>query len=325
MDQADTIRDRILKFSAIQRLMRWVDTMPRPAVAIEISWDRISAVRWSRVGSVQSFAMEPLAAGMIVPSAVDTNIVDMSGVRTALARACSQVQAAKEHAAVLLPDPVIRIFVEHFEEFPRSSSEAIPLLRWKLKKRVPFEMEDTVISYVRQPSPDGGVDVVTTLARLRVLREYEELVESMGLNAGVISGSSLTALALLEGQRPTLVARVSNRSLSTAILRDGALRGYRCTDLPDPASTLSPQALLDEIYPLAAYFHDSWQTRIESVRLSGIGDRFAEFAAIIGKEFQCQVEPLLQTRPSDLCKSQGGGPLAEAGLDGLVGWMHSHE
>jgi type IV pilus assembly protein PilM len=322
---AATTRDRILKFDAVQRILRWVDAMPRPAVAIEISGAQISAVRWSRTGTVQSFAMESLAAGMIVPSAVATNIVDAPGVRAALSRACSRIQATQEQVAVLLPDPVIRIFVEHFDEFPRSSAEAIPLLRWKLKKRVPFEMEDTVLSYVRQPSPDGGLDVVTTLARLRVLREYEELVESAGLNAGVISGSSLTALALLEGQRPTLMARVSNRSLATAILRDGALRGYRCTDLPDSAATVSPQVLLDEIFPLAAYFHDSWQMRIESVRLSGIGDRFPEFAALIAKEFQCKVEPLLQARSSDLCVSQGGGALAEAGLDGLVGWMHSHE
>lgn len=322
---AATARDRVLKFGPVQRLLRWVDAMPRPAVAIEISWDQISAVRWSRTGSVQSFATEPLAAGMLVPSAVDTNILDVPGVREALSRACGRIQATQEHTAVLLPDPVIRIFVEHFDEFPRSSAEAIPLLRWKIKKRVPFEIEDTVLSYVRQSSPDGGVDVLTTLARLRVLREYEELVESVGLNAGVISGSSLTALALLEGQRPTLVARVSNRSLTTAILRGGALRGYRCTDLPESAATLSPQALLDEIFPLAAYFHDSWQARIESVRLSGIGERFPEFAAFIGNEFQCAVEPLLQPRPSDPFMSQGGAPLAEAGLDGLVGWMCSHE
>ena len=325
MALAATTRDRILKYGAVQRLMRWVDAMPRPAVAIDISWDQISAVRWSRTGTVQSLAIEPLAESMLVPSAVDTNLADLTGVREALSRACSRIQATQEHAAILLPDPVIRIFVEHFDEFPNSSTEAVPLLRWKIKKRVPFEIEDTVISYVRQASPDGGVDVVTTLARLRVLREYEALVESVGLNAGVVSGSSLTALALLEGERPTLVARVSNRSLATAILRNGSLCGYRCTDLPESAATLSPQALLDEIFPLAAYFHDSWQTRIESVRLSGIGKRFSEFAAILGKEFQCNVEPLLQTKPSDFCLAQGGAPLVEAGLDGLVGWMHSHE
>jgi type IV pilus assembly protein PilM len=320
-----TFQDQMLKIGAVQRMMRWLDAMPRPAVAIEISWDRISAVRWSRAGDVEKFSTETLAAGMIVPSAVEPNIVDSAGVRSAMALACGSIQATGEHVALLLPDPVIRIFVQHFDEFPRAPQEAIPLLRWKLKKSVPFEMNDTVLSYVRQGSREGGMDIVTTVARLRVIREYEELVESVGLNAGVVSGSSLAALALLEGDRPTLVARISDRSLTTAIIRDGALFGYRCTELPVRRAELTPQALLDEIYPFAAYFHDAWHERIESVCISGIGKRFPAFAAPIESELKCKVQPLLRTKPADNRITENGRLLAEAGLDGLVGWMLSRD
>jgi type IV pilus assembly protein PilM len=318
-----TLRERLLKIKPVQRVAAWIDAMPRPPLAIEISWDRISAVRWSRSGGVAELAVEPLAPGMIVPSAVETNIVDPAGVRAAMARACKRVQASTEHATLLLPDPVIRIFVQQFDEFPRSSQEAIPLLRWKLKKSVPFDMADTVLSYVRQPARDGGLDIVTTIARLRVIREYEELVEKVGLNAGVVSSSSLAALTLLESQCPSLVARVSNRTLSTAIVRGGALCGYRCTDLTVSGDTLSPQALFDEIYPLAAYYHDAWGENIESVYISGIGKGFREFVSVIESEFRCNVQPLLRTNPADRRVAENGRPLVEAGLDGLVGWMLS--
>ncbi len=281
-----TFQDQILKIGAVQRVMRWLDAMPRPAVAIDISSDRISAVRWSRAGDVEKFATETLAAGMIVPSAVEPNIVDSAGVRSAMARACSSIQATGEHAALLLPDPVIRIFVQHFDEFPRAPQEAIPLLRWRLKKSVPFEMTDAVLSYVRQESREGGLDIVTTIARL---------------------------------------ARISDRSLTTAIIRDGALCGYRCTELPVSAADLTPQALLDEIYPFAAYFHDAWHERIESVCISGIGKRFPAFAAPIESELQCKVQQLLRTKPADTRISESGRRLAEAGLDGLVGWMLSRD
>jgi type IV pilus assembly protein PilM len=262
---------------------------------------------------------------MIVPSAVETNIADPEGLRAALTRVCSAVQAKDEHVALLLPDPVVRIFVQHFDEFPRKAEEAIPLLRWKLKKSLPFEMADTVLSYVQQPSREGGADIVTTIARLRVIREYEGLVESVGLNAGVVSSSSLAALALLESKSPTLVARVSDRSLTTAIIRSGALHGYRCTELPVRATEVSPQALFDEIYPLAAYFQDSWHEKIDSVFISGIVDRFAEFVAPFENEFKCKVQPLLRTNPADSRILQGGLKLAEAGLDGQVGWMLSRD
>lgn len=325
MINAATFADRILKIDAVQRANRWLDTMPRPAVAIEISWDRISAVRWSRNGSMKGFASEPLKQGMIVPSAVSTNILDSAGVRSVMSRVCSRIQTTDEHAAVLLPDPVIRIFVQHFDQFPRSPQEAIPLLQWKLKKSVPFEISDTVLSYVRQESREGGFDVLTTIARLRVIREYEELVESVGLNAGVVSSSSLASLALIENDGPTLAARVSDRTVVTAIIRAGSLYGSRCAELPSRCAELAPQALLDEIYPFAACYHDACQERIQSVYIFGVGRRFSEFAAPIERELQCKVLPLLPKYPPDNRVTQEGRQLAAAGLDGLSGWMLSRE
>jgi len=321
MTSAATLRARLFKIKTVQRIAKWMDAIPNPPLALEVSWDRVSAVRWTRTGSVAEFATERLAPGMIVPSAVDTNIVNPAGVRDAVIRACKAIHADRENAALLLPDPVIRIFVQHFDNFPRSAAESIPLLRWRMKKSVPFDMTDTVFSYVRQASKDGGVDIVATVARQRIIREYEELVEAAGLHPGVVSGSSLASLGLLDSQCPSLVARVSDRTLSTSIVRAGTLCAYRCTELPVSGAQLTPQALFDEIYPLAAYYQDTWRDKIESVYISGIGNRFREFAVPLENEFQCNVQPLLRPNPEDRRVTESGRPLVEAGLDGLVGWM----
>src|SRR5437660_12214753 len=113
-----------------------------------------------------------------------------------------------EEAALILTHPVIRVFVQHFEDFPRSSEEAIPLLRWKLKKSVPFEADETIISYFRQAPREAGVDIVTAVARLRIIREYESLAECVGLQPGVVLSSCLAALSLLDGVKPVLFARI---------------------------------------------------------------------------------------------------------------------
>jgi hypothetical protein len=88
-------------------------------------------------------------------------------------------------------------------------------------------------------------------------------------------------------------------------------------------ASLTPQALFDEIYPVAAYYHDTWNEKIETVFLSGIGTRFQEFAGPIKSEFQCEVRTLLKMNPADRRVVESGRPLVEAGLDGLVGWMLS--
>jgi len=316
-----TFRQGIYKSELVRRIVRWMDAIPHPALALEIGPDRISGARWSRTGSLESHTVETVPYGALMPSAVETNIVDVPTVKTAVNTVCSHLRAEDEPVALILPDPVIRVFVQHFDEFPRSKSEAEPMLRWKLKKSVPFEVDATLISYMRQAPRESGVDVVTALARLRIIREYEALAEGVGLHPGVVLSSSLAAVALLTDARPTLLARISGTALTTAIVREGVLCGYRCTELPAYGAALTPQMLLEDIFPVAAYYQDTWQEGIQSVRVAGLGARLPEFVAPLQEEFHCEVRALLQNVGSDRSVPSEARPLAERELDGLVGWM----
>jgi type IV pilus assembly protein PilM len=295
--------------------------MPHPALALEISQDRVAAARWTRTGGLDSYAIETLPNGALLPSAVETNIVDQNAVKGAVAGVLSRLRAKDEEIALIVPDPVIRVFVQHFDQFPRSPQEAEPMLRWKLKKSVPFEADETVISYMRQAPREDGVDVVTALARLRIVREYEGLAEGLGLFPGVILSSSLAAITLLDDHHPTLLARVSGPALTTAIVREGVLCGYRCTELPAQSTDLTPQMLLEEIYPVAAYYQDTWREGIQQVRVAGLGPRLNEFLRPLEDEFRCEVRSLLPTALSEGRVPESVHELADRESDGLVGWM----
>ncbi len=321
MSSTATFRQGIYKSDLVRRVARWLEAMPHPPLAIEISPERVSAARWSRTGGLEGFAVETLPAGSLVPSAVESNIVNAAALKSAMTSVCSRLRAREEDVALILPDPVIRVFVQHFEQFPRSPQEAMPLLRWKLKKSVPFEADETLISYMRQAPREGGVDVVTALARLRIIREYEALAEGAGLHPGVVLSSSLAAIALLDEHQPTLLARVSGAALTTAIVREGVLCGYRCTELPAHGMELTAQMLLDEIFPVAAYYQDTWQEGIQSVRVAGLGARLPEFVRPLEDEFHCQVRSLLHSAISEGRIQDDARPLAERELEGLVGWM----
>src|SRR5229473_151490 len=305
----------------MRHLARWFDAMPHASVAIEVSLDRVAAARWSRTDSLDGFAVEALPAGAVVPSAVESNIVSGAVVRAAVANVCERLRARDEDVAMILPDPVIRVFVQHFEEFPRSAEEAVPILRWKLKKSVPFEADETLISYMRQEPRETGIDIVTALARLRIIREYESLVDGTGLHPGVVLSSSLAAISLLGDEKPTLLARVSGSTLTTAIVRGGVLCGYRCTDLPAHGLNLQPQMLCEEIFPVAAYYQDTWKETIHSVRVAGLGSRLPEFIPSIELEFHCDVRSLLHSAVSDGRIKEDARPLADRDLEGLIGWV----
>jgi type IV pilus assembly protein PilM len=321
MSTADGIRQGIYQNALVRRIAHWLDAPPRPLLVCEIAATHVAAARWTRATwALEGFAIEPLSPDAIVPTAVETNVLNVAEVRTAVARVFAQLGVKAQDVALLVPDPIVRVFVLHFDTFPRSAAEATPLLRWRLKKSVPFEAEETLISFMRQAPREDGVDIVTGLARLRIIREYEQLLESVGMAPGVVMSSTLAAVPLLDDTRPCLLARVSGRSLTTAIVRECILCGYRCTDLPARLSELSPQALLDEIYPVAAYYQDSWSEGIASVRLAGLGTRATEFRSLLERELGCPVSSLLGSAATEGRIGPSLHGLADHDLDSLIGW-----
>lgn len=314
-------RRGIYRSEKVRRLARWFNAMPHPPLAIEIAPERISLVRWSRSGALEDLAVEPLPPGAVVPSAVERNVVDSAAVESIVAKVCNRLEVREDDAALLLPDPVIRVFVQHFEEFPRSSGEALPLLRWRLRKSVPFDLEETLLSYTRQAPREGGVSVVTALARLPIVREYEGVARAAKLRPGVVLSSSIASVALLNDEQPTLMVRIAGNALTTAIARRGMLCGYRCTELPVDRRELGPRALLDEIFPVAAYYQDTWQEKVQSVVVSGLGARMRDFLPLLEEEFHCPVGSLLQSAAKSGRVPEPARPLADRELEGLLGWM----
>jgi len=321
MSATKGIREGIYRSALVRGVSHWLDVVPHPLVACEIAPDYVAAARWTRGGQgLEGFAIEPLPPGAIGPSAVETNLLLAAEVRSAVGRVFARLRTKEQVVALLVPDRVVPVFVLHFDVFPRRTAEAEPLLRWRLKKSVPFEAEETLISFMRQAPREEGVDIVTALGRLRIIREYEQLMQSVGMTPGVVLSSTLAALPLLEDRRPALLARVAGKTLTTAIVREGILWRYRCIELPGDQSELSPQNLLDEIYPVVASYQDSWKEGVAVIRLAGLGQRVDEFREPLERELNCPAASLLASAKSEGRLGTDLQSLADRDLDALVGW-----
>ena len=91
--------------------------------------------------------------------------------------------------------------------------------------------------------------------------------------------------------------------------------------MSDDASSLSTQALLDEIYPAVAFCQDSWQESVQQVRLAGFAGRFQEFRQAMEGELRCSVAPLASSSALDSRLASQARPLLERELEPLVGWI----
>jgi type IV pilus assembly protein PilM len=321
LTSAPSLTSQFYELGPVRRIERWLTSMPHPPLVVDIASTHVAAARWGKVNrSLESYAVEPLPLGAVLPSPVEMNVAQPDAVRSALRRVFSRVTGHEHGLVLLVPDLVVRVFILPFDALPRRADEALPLLRWRLKKSVPFDVDETVVSWMRQAGKDGNLEIVTAVARQKIIREYEEIVEASDANVGVVLSSTLAALPLIEENGASLLVRMSGKTLTTVIVRGGNLCVYRSTDMTSESAQLEPQALLDEIFPAVAYYQDTWGGAVDRVRLSGLGPREDVFRRALSEELKCPIGSIAESEGS-LHVDSGAKDLLHQNLDALVGWM----
>src|ERR1700722_2636923 len=118
MSTVDGIRQGIYKNAFVRRIAHWLDPPPppRPLLVCEIAATHVAVARWARTTwALEGFAIEQLSPDAIVPTAVETNLLNTAEVRTAVASVFSQLGVKGQEVALLVPDPIVRVFVLHFD------------------------------------------------------------------------------------------------------------------------------------------------------------------------------------------------------------------
>jgi type IV pilus assembly protein PilM len=316
-----SVTNQFYRVGLVGRIDRWLHAMPHPPLVVEIAAEHVAAARWGkRRGQLDGVAAETLPSGAVMPSAVETNITQPDVVRSALRRVFTRIPDRGATIALLVPDLVVRVFILPFDNLPRKSEDASPLLRWRLKKSVPFDVDETVVSWNRQDGRDGNLEVVIAVARQQIVREYEQIVESLGAHAGVVLGSTLATLSLLEERGSTLLVRLCGKILTTVVTNGPNLCVYRSSEMPAEAKQLEPQAMLDEVFPAAAYYQDTWGTGIDRARLTGFGDRETIFGGALAEELKINAGPIGEAEGVQELEASAKD-LVSHGLDALAGWM----
>jgi type IV pilus assembly protein PilM len=132
----------------------------------------------------------------------------------------------------VVPDAAVRVLLLDFDELPAKAGEALPVVRFRLKKLLPFDADDAAVSYQVMSSARGLVQVLAVAMPSAVLAEYESLVREAGFEPGAVLPSTLAALAGLdEGEPARLVVNAGREGVTTAIVKGGVVLLHRTVDL----------------------------------------------------------------------------------------------
>ncbi len=119
----------------------------RPPAAVEIAPEGVLAAALPGTGQAPVYAFQPLPAGALMPGIGEPNLRAPEAVASAIRSALGQVSPRTRAVTLVLPDTAVRVFVLDFDSLPAKAAEAIPVLRFRLRKMVPFDVEHAGVSY----------------------------------------------------------------------------------------------------------------------------------------------------------------------------------
>ncbi len=254
--------------SALSRAKLGTQPGGRPPTAVEITPEGVLAAAVPAPGQPPVYAFEPLAPGSLLPGIGEPNLRAPEVVAAAIRSALDQVSPRSRAVTLIIPDTVVRVFVLDFDSLPAKPIEAFPVLRFRLRKMVPFDVEHAGLSYQVLVERKDEVKVLATVLPGPVLAEYESVVRAAGYEPGAVLPSSLAALAAIDSLEALLIANISPVALTTSISNGQDLLLYRTLDLPDDLE-LRIGEVRRGVAVAAAYYEDKLGARPTRLHFAG--------------------------------------------------------
>lgn len=209
-----------------------------------------------------------LPSGALVPGLAAGNFADREAVRHAVSEALITVGGHGRDVIAILPDAAVRVVLLEFESLPDKRQDAEPVVRFRLKKSLPFDVDEAALSYDAR-RVNGGIMAVAAVTPRTVLEEYESVIRDAGYTPGVVLPSMLAALGSVQNPDPTLVLKVDPSTTSFAIVRGEDLLLYRTLE-NRRGSSMTAVELSEDIYPSLVFFQDTYGGSVSQILLAGV-------------------------------------------------------
>jgi type IV pilus assembly protein PilM len=291
---------------------------PKPKLACEIAADRVLAGRLAADGrTLEASAAHELAPGSVIPDLVEGNLRQREAVSAAIRETLDSVAARTHDVIAIIPDAAVRVVLLEFDTLPSDSEEAAGVVRFRMKKSLPFDVDKARVSYHVQKT-DQGVRVVAAVALASVVEDYETAFRDAGFSPGVVLPSMLAALGAAEGQKPTLVVKVDARTTSIAMLNSDQLQLFRTLE-NTRGVTITGEQLAEEVYPSVVFFQDTYHLNVEKIFVAGLSDA-ASAAPALRAQTGAEVQELVTSSQLGVTT---GGSVPRWRMAGVVGALIS--
>lgn len=205
-----------------------------PPHAFGLRVDRLRYAGFGREGggfAVREQHAEELPADGFAPGLLGGPLREPASFALAVKRLVERVGAPVKDASLTVPDAWLRVAFAEVRELPARAAGRDEVLRWKLKRLVPFRIEELRVDAAPVPPLPGQEEPHRLLLGFAIellLSQIESAFTAAGVRLGRITSESFAALAALDlpalaaGEALTALTLVDDGGYALLVARGGA-------------------------------------------------------------------------------------------------------
>lgn len=293
--------------------------MSRKALGMELSNEGLSFALASggKTPTVEAGLSLPFAPGTLQFSRREPNITDPRSFVAMVKEAHLRLLSKERTVSVSLPDATGRVVLLDLEARLKNREEGLDIIRWKLKKSLPFDISTVHLDYqTLEERENGSVSLLVSLISRSVITQYEELLIEAGLEPKFLDFTSFNLFRLfsprLELADNCAFVSFYAGAMTVLIFHGGVLSFYRSKETAGDA-----QNLFSEVNSSFLVYGDRHPGQVVGEVFCMTGPNEAEgFRSLVAEA--SGFEPVLLDLERMVSRANGSGPTLHA-LAGSLG------
>ena len=293
---------------SIRRLLA-LDRLPVPPDVFDVDRQAIRHGRFGRPGEgleLERYDRQELPAELFAEGPLGGPLNDEKPFREALETLLGRLDEPPESASLVLPDRWLRSTFTEVEELPRRAAAREEALRFKLRRQVPFRVEELRLVGVEVaplPGQNGTRRVMLGFAIRQLLDQLEHLFAGQGVRLGHVSSRSLSVLPLADDRlRPldlAALAYVGPEGYSLVFTRAGEPALHRFKPINGQRYDDAWERLVARDLRLTKTYLDEQLPgeRLRRVLLACGGERQERWTERLAEAFSVPIHPLKEDFP----------------------------
>lgn len=171
-----------------ERALRLRPEYPRVALELERKSMALVRLKTKRTGRplLETYRVQSLEEASVPATISDQELIDQDAVSETIRSLFETTGVRPGKISLVLPDNLAKLSLLTLPERPPSRRQLEEVIRFKMRRGVPFRLADAAMSYQVLPSEDKGLSILVAVIRRALIERYEAAFEATGARPGLV-------------------------------------------------------------------------------------------------------------------------------------------